>query len=54
MLEWAGERLATAEIAAVCGTAIEDVRPELEQLADPTPVGPEAYWSPSKEKSRSA
>ena len=54
VLEWAGEPLATAEVAAVCGSSIEDIQPELEQLADPMPVGPEAYWSPSKAKSRSA
>ncbi|MFL5886581.1 MAG: DsbA family protein [Thermoleophilaceae bacterium] len=45
VLEWAGEPLATAEVAAVCGAAIEDVRPDLEHAAYATPVGPEAYWS---------
>ena len=54
VLEWAGEPLATAEVAAVCGAAIEDVRPELDQLAEPAPVGREAYWSLAEEKSRSA
>jgi predicted DsbA family dithiol-disulfide isomerase len=45
VLEWAGEPLATAEVAAVCDAALDDVRPELEQVAHATPVGPEAYWS---------
>jgi predicted DsbA family dithiol-disulfide isomerase len=46
VLDWAGEPLATAEVAAVCGADIEDVRPDLELVARPTAVGAEAYWSP--------
>src|SRR4051794_11149301 len=54
VLEWAGEPLATAEVAAVCGAAIEDVRPDLEQVAHETPVGPESYWFLTETKSRGA
>ena len=45
VLEWANEPLATAEVAAVCGAGLDDVRPDLEQVAHALPVGPEAYWS---------
>jgi hypothetical protein len=45
VLAWAGDPLATAEVAAVMGVAIEDARPDLEQTAHPTPLGPEAFWS---------
>ena len=50
VLAWAGEPLATAEVAAVCGASLEDVRPDLAQMAHPTPVGPEAYWALSLER----
>jgi len=45
VLEWAGEPLATAEVAAVCGREMREVRVELARVAEHTPVGPDGYWS---------
>ena len=46
VLAWAGEPLATAEVAAVCDRGIEDVRAELSRAgARFEPVGADGYWS---------
>jgi predicted DsbA family dithiol-disulfide isomerase len=45
VLEWAGEPLATAEVAAICGTDVREARAELARVAEHTPVGPDGYWS---------
>jgi len=45
VLAWAGAPLATAEVAAVCGREIADVRGELAGSARFEPVGSDGYWS---------
>jgi predicted DsbA family dithiol-disulfide isomerase len=45
VVEWAGEPLATAEVAAVCGVEIREARAELARVAEHVPVGPDGYWS---------
>ena len=45
LLEWAGEPLATAEVAMVCGLERDYAARRLEALATPTPVGAERYWT---------
>ncbi len=45
VLEWAGEPLATAEIAAVTGKAIEEVRLSLKKFATFAPMGQDGFWS---------
>jgi predicted DsbA family dithiol-disulfide isomerase len=47
VLTWAGMPLATAELAAVCGRPIADVRQELARTAAFTPVGSDGYWAPA-------
>ena len=45
VLDWAGEPLATAEVAAVAGVTQEEARSELARVAHEQPVGPDAWWS---------
>jgi 2-hydroxychromene-2-carboxylate isomerase len=45
VLDWAGEPLATAEVAAIAGLSVERAREELSAVAEPEPVGADAYWS---------
>lgn len=45
VLEWAGEPLATAEVAAVMALTLDDARSELARVADIDPVGPDGYWT---------
>ena len=44
VLEWAGERLATVEVATIMGIDVEDARIELARVARQRPVGPDGYW----------
>ena len=44
-LAWAGEPLATAEVAALCELKAGDARQELARVADERPVGPDGYWT---------
>jgi 2-hydroxychromene-2-carboxylate isomerase len=45
VLAWAGEPLATAEVAAVMGLALRSAKEALKAVAVRETVGPEAYWS---------
>ena len=45
VLAWAGEPLATAEVAAVIGKDLDTTRQELAHVADETPIGPEGIWT---------
>jgi len=45
VLAWAGMPLATAEVAAVCGRDIPDVRMRLARVAVFEPVGGDGYWA---------
>ena len=45
VLSWAGEPLATAEIAAVARLDMTDARAALSRVAHPTPAGAELYWT---------
>lgn len=45
VLDWAGEALATAEIAAVMDRDIEEVRVQAAATATFTPAGLDGYWS---------
>jgi predicted DsbA family dithiol-disulfide isomerase len=45
VLAWAGEPLASAEVAAVCGVPLEEAREELASVAVEDPVGPDGWWS---------
>lgn len=44
VLEWAGEPLATAEVAAIMNKPLEEVRTELQQVATMQPVGQDGFW----------
>ncbi len=44
-LAWAGEPLATAEVAAVCGVELEQAREELGRVAMETHLGFDGLWS---------
>jgi predicted DsbA family dithiol-disulfide isomerase len=44
VLAWAGEPLATAEVAAVCGIGLEDAREELGRVAHEEHVGFDGLW----------
>jgi predicted DsbA family dithiol-disulfide isomerase len=46
VLAWAGEPLATAEVAAICGISREEARTELSRVAREEAVGPDGWWSP--------
>src|SRR5919199_1320555 len=43
VLAWAGEPLASAEVAAICGTTIDDARSELARVAREDAVGPDGW-----------
>jgi predicted DsbA family dithiol-disulfide isomerase len=45
VLAWAGEPLATAEVAAIMGIDRDDARTELARVASEQPVGPDGWWS---------
>jgi predicted DsbA family dithiol-disulfide isomerase len=45
VLDWAGEPLATAEIAAVCAIGVDDARERLGQVATEEHVGFDGLWS---------
>ena len=45
VLAWAGMPLATAEVAAVCDRALDDVRAALARVARFEPAGGDGYWS---------
>jgi hypothetical protein len=45
VLQWAGEPLATAEVAAVCGIDREDAREQLGRVASERHVGFDGLWS---------
>jgi 2-hydroxychromene-2-carboxylate isomerase len=44
VLEWAGEPLATAEVAAVCGIELAEAREQLARVATEEPMGAEGVW----------
>lgn len=46
VLRWAGEPLATAEVAAVLGVDREQAREQLRACADEHPAGTDAFWTP--------
>jgi len=43
-LEWAGMPLAAAEVAALCGTGLDEAREQLARVAREEPVGTEGWW----------
>jgi 2-hydroxychromene-2-carboxylate isomerase len=45
LLAWAGEPLATIEVATICQIDREEARRQLEDVAERLPVGPDAYWT---------
>jgi hypothetical protein len=45
VLAWAGEPLATAEIALIAGFDIETAREKLSAVAEPQPAGADCYWA---------
>jgi predicted DsbA family dithiol-disulfide isomerase len=45
VLEWAGEPLATAEVAAVCGIDLDDAREQLGRVATQEHIGFDGLWS---------
>jgi predicted DsbA family dithiol-disulfide isomerase len=45
VLAWAGEPLATAEVAAICEISHEQARSELALIGHEDPVGPDGWWS---------
>jgi len=45
VLRWAGEPLATVEVAAVCGMSTVKAREALARVAEEEPVGADGYWS---------
>jgi hypothetical protein len=45
VLAWAGEPLATAEVAAVCTIELEQAREELGRMAEETHLGFDGLWS---------
>ena len=45
VLAWAGEPLATAEVALVCGIDRDEAQRRLEAAATPVPLGDVAYWT---------
>ena len=47
VLEWAGEPLATREVAVVCDIGHEDAREELGRVASERHLGFDGLWSPS-------
>lgn len=47
VLQWAGEPLATREVAVVCDIAHEEAREELGRVADERHMGFDGLWSPA-------
>jgi predicted DsbA family dithiol-disulfide isomerase len=45
VLAWAGEPLATAEVAAIAELDLATARTELARVASERPAGPDGYWS---------
>lgn len=45
LLAWAGEPLATAEVAAVMDIGIDEARTALDGVARPLPAGADCYWA---------
>jgi hypothetical protein len=45
VVEWAGEALATAEVAAVCGIELGEAREELGRVAAEEHVGSDGLWA---------
>jgi hypothetical protein len=45
LLAWAGEPLATAEVAAVTGLDPQQARGALSRVAHAIPVGADCYWT---------
>ncbi len=45
VLEWAGEPLASIEVAAVCGIELEQAREQLSHVAHEQPMGFDGLWS---------
>ena len=45
VLQWAGEPLATAEVAAVCGIDLEEAREQLGRVATEHHIGFDGLWS---------
>jgi predicted DsbA family dithiol-disulfide isomerase len=46
VLAWAGEPLATAEVAAICELEHDEARIELSRVAREQAVGPDGFWLP--------
>jgi predicted DsbA family dithiol-disulfide isomerase len=44
VLEWAGEPLATIEVATICGTDVDDARERLGRVADEAHLGFDGLW----------
>jgi hypothetical protein len=44
VLDWAGEPLATIEVATVCATELADAREQLGRVADEAHLGFEGLW----------
>ncbi|MDQ6776310.1 MAG: hypothetical protein M3071_08860, partial [Actinomycetota bacterium] len=44
VLSWAGEPLATAEVATVCAISLQEARERLGRLAVEEPVGFDGLW----------
>ena len=45
VLEWAGEPLATQEVAAVCEISRDEAQEQLEQVAERQALGTDAMWA---------
>ena len=45
VLDWAGEPLATAEVAAICGLSHEQARTDLARVAREDAVGADGWWT---------
>ena len=45
VLEWAGEPLATAEVAAVCGIELDEAREQLGRVASEQHIGSDGLWA---------
>ncbi|GAC1320839.1 MAG: hypothetical protein NVSMB25_13760 [Thermoleophilaceae bacterium] len=53
-LLWAGEPLATVEVAAICEQDVGEVRSQLSRVAGFDPVGADGWWSATDESQRLA
>jgi predicted DsbA family dithiol-disulfide isomerase len=54
VLAWAGEPLATAEVAAICEIDHTTARTELARIAREEAVGPDGWWTPATASERLA